>query len=161
MGIPRRLIEFLEDKGAFYERITHPERFTAQELADVEEVKGRHHAKVVMVFIGGEQVMTVLPSDRLVDLEKLEQVTGQQAFLADEEEFKRNFPDCEVGTMPPFGSLYGLKTYVDRTLSESEFIVFEAGTHTDAIKMDYRDYELLEKPLIEDFSVKLHPAGTS
>ncbi len=57
--------------------------------------------------------------------------------------------------MPPFGNLYGLPTYVDRALSKEDFIVFEAGTHTDAIKLQYKDYEQAVNPVIEDFTIKL------
>jgi len=62
-----------------------------------------------------------------------------------------------VGTMPPFGNLYGLTTYVDKSLTQEDFIVFEAGTHTDAIKLSNHDYERLANPRIEDLATKLHP----
>jgi Ala-tRNA(Pro) deacylase len=75
--------------------------------------------------------------------------------MATEAEFKANFPDCAVGTMPPFGNLYDVPTYVDKSLTEDEFIIFEAGTHTDAIKMGYADYARLETPMVASFAVKL------
>ena len=87
----------------------------------------------------------------------IEKITGQPAVLQAENEFKSLFPDCAVGTMPPFGNLYGLTTYVDKSLTQEDFIVFEAGTHTDAIKLSYRDYERLANPRIEDLATKLHP----
>ena len=59
--------------------------------------------------------------------------------------------------MPPFGNLYGLPTYVDKHLAEQDYIVFEAGTHTDAIKMSYSDYEKIVKPKVEDLAIKLQP----
>jgi Ala-tRNA(Pro) deacylase len=59
--------------------------------------------------------------------------------------------------MPPFGNLYGLPTYVDRSLAQEDFIVFEAGTHTDAIKLQYKDYERAVNPVVEDFAMKLQP----
>jgi Ala-tRNA(Pro) deacylase len=57
--------------------------------------------------------------------------------------------------MPPFGDLYGVPTYVDKKLTDEDYIVFEAGTHTDAIRLAYRDYEQAAKPRIEEFAVKL------
>jgi len=59
--------------------------------------------------------------------------------------------------MPPFGNLYSLATCVDKTLAERDYIVFEAGTHTDAIKMSYRDYEKIVKPKVEDLAVRIQP----
>jgi len=156
MGIPSKLIEFLNQGKVRYEVLHHTEAFTAQELAALEHVKGKHHAKVVMVKADGDKLMAVLPADHRVDLEKLDKATGKRTALATEADFKALFPDCAVGTMPPFGNLYNLATYVDKSLAEDDYIVFEAGTHTDAIKMSYPDYERLAKPNVADFAVKLH-----
>jgi len=155
MGIPARLIEFLKENKVRYEVLHHPEAFTAPELAAIEHVKGRSHAKVVMVRAGGELVMAVLPTDHRIDLGKLGKVMGRETALAGEGEFKALFPDCAVGTMPPFGQLYGVATYLDKSLAESDRIVFEAGTHSDAVKMRYADYERLTKPTVAEFAVKL------
>ena len=156
MEIPKKLISYLNEKKVNYEVLHHAEAFTAQTIAAAEHVKGRHHAKVVMVKSGGQHLMTVLPADSRLDLEKLEKVTGKPASLESEAEFKDLFPDCAPGTMPPFGDLYGVPTYVDRSLTNQGHIVFEAGTHTDAIKLRYSDYERTAKPRIEDFAVRLH-----
>ena len=157
MEPPQRLIRYLNDKKIQYEILHHPEAFTAQTIAAAEHIKGRHHAKVVMVKSGNEHLMTVLPANSRIDLEKLEKVAGKPVDLESEPEFKSLFPDCAPGTMPPFGNLYGLMTYVDRALSKQDYIVFEAGTHTDAIKLQYKDYERAVNPLIEDFAMKLQP----
>ena len=156
MAIPTRLIDFLNQSKVRYDVLHHPEAFTAQELAAIEHVKGRSHAKVVMIKAGSEKFMAVLPADHRVDLEKLEKVTGKRSALATEAEFKALFPDCAVGSMPPFGQLYGVATYVDASLTEADQIVFEAGTHSDAIKMSYADYARLAKPTAADFAVKVH-----
>jgi Ala-tRNA(Pro) deacylase len=155
MEIPNKLINYLNEKKIGYEILHHPEAFTAQTIAAAEHVKGRHHAKVVMVKSGGEHLMTVLPADSRVDLEKLEKLTGKSTSLEREAEFKDLFPDCAPGTMPPFGDLYGVPTYVDRNLASEDYIVFEAGTHTDAIRLAYSDYERAAKPRVEAFAVKL------
>ena len=101
--------------------------------------------------------MTVLPADHQIDLKKLKKILGKVVSLDKEAEFKSLFPDCAVGAMPPFGNLYGVPTYVDKSLSQEEYIVFEAGTHTDAIKLSYRDYETIAKPRVEDFAIKVQP----
>jgi Ala-tRNA(Pro) deacylase len=156
MGIPTRLINFLNEGKARYEILHHPEAFTAQELAAIEHVKGRSHAKVVMVKSDRELLMMVLPADLRVDLKKLNEITGRQTTLAGETEFKELFADCALGAMPPFGHLYGMTTYVDQSLSDTGDIVFEAGTHSDAVKMSFADYQRLAKPQVADFASKLH-----
>ncbi len=156
MQIPIKLAEFLDKQGVAYERIQHPEAFTAQELTALEHVKGRHHAKVVMVKAEGPMMMAVLPADHRLDLGKFANLLGKRCALASEEEFASLFPDCDRGAMPPFGNLYNVPTFVDRSLTNSGFIVFEAGTHTDAIRMKYPDYERLARPTVGEFAVKPH-----
>jgi Ala-tRNA(Pro) deacylase len=157
MEMPKRLIECLDENKAPYEVLHHPEAVTAQRIAQAEHVKGRHHAKVVIVKSGDEYLMMVLPADHHIDLEKVEKAVGKVASLGQEQEFKSLFPDCVIGAMPPFGNLYGLPTYVDQSLTDQDYIVFEAGTHTDAIKMSYRDYEKIVEPKVNDLAIKLQP----
>jgi Ala-tRNA(Pro) deacylase len=157
MKIPLRLIDCLNESKVRYEILHHPEAVTAQRIAQAEHVKGRHHAKVVMIKSGGERLMAVLPADHQIDLEKVGKVIGKIASLDSEKEFKSLFPDCAIGAMPPFGNLYGLPTYVDKSLAAQDYIVFEAGTHSDAIKLSYRDYEKIVKPQVEDLAIKLQP----
>lgn len=156
MNIPARLIEFLNQNKVPYEILHHPEAFTAQELAAIEHVKGKQHAKVVMVMAGNAKLMAVLPADHRVDLEKFDKLTGQQTTLATEADFRALFPDCATGAMPPFGALYGVQTYVDQSLAGNDSIVFEAGTHSDAMKMRYGDFARAANPKVADFASKLH-----
>jgi Ala-tRNA(Pro) deacylase len=157
MEIPKQLIDCLDENKVSYEVLHHPEAVTAQRIAQAEHVKGRHHAKVVMVKSGDQHLMMVLPADHQIDLEKVEKAIGKSVSLDNEQEFKTLFSDCAIGAMPPFGNLYGLPTYVDQSLVEQDYIVFEAGTHTDAIRLSYRDYEKIVKPKVNDLATKLQP----
>ena len=157
MNIPKRLIDCLDENKANYEILRHPEAITAQRIAEAEHVKGRHHAKVVMLKSGGQHLMAVLPAEHLIDLEKLATFFGKDVSFESEREFESLFPDCAVGAMPPFGNLYGVPTYVDKSLAEEDYIVFEAGTHTEAIKLSYHDYEKIVKPQVADFAIKIQP----
>jgi Ala-tRNA(Pro) deacylase len=157
MEIPKRLIDCLNENKVQYEVLHHAEAVTAQRIAEAEHVKGRHQAKVVMIKSGDQHLMMVLPADHRIDLEKVEKVTGKAVALDQEQDFKTLFPESMIGAMPPFGNLYGLTTYVDKRLAEQDYIVFEAGTHTDGIKMSYRDYEKIVQPKVEDLAIKLQP----
>jgi Ala-tRNA(Pro) deacylase len=157
MEIPKRLMDCLNENKVKYEVLRHAEAVTAQRIAQAEHVKGRHQAKVVMIKSGDQHLMMVLPADHRIDLEKVEKVTGNTVSLEQEQDFKSLFPESVTGAMPPFGNLYGLTTYVDKHLAEQDYIVFEAGTHTDAIKMSYRDYEKIVQPKVEDLAIKLQP----
>lgn len=157
MEIPKQLFDCLNQSKAQYEILRHAEAMTAQRIAQAEHVKGRHQAKVVMLKSGNEHLMVVVPADHHIDLEKIEKAIGKPVSLGTENDFKSLFPDTAIGAMPPFGNLYGLPTYVDKHLAEQNYIVFEAGTHTDAIKMSYSDYEKIVKPKVGDLAIKLHP----
>ena len=80
------------------------------------------------------------------------QLDVEKARLATEEEFQRMFPDCEVGAMPPFGNLYGIDVYVAPNLAAEKEIAFNAGTHTDVIKMTFEDFERLVQPRVLSFT---------
>lgn len=152
MSILKRLKDHLDQEKVSYEVLTHGETYTAPELAQALHVPGQELAKVVMVKADGRFVMTVLPANRKVDLKRLKEVfRTSHVRLATEEEFKGLFPDCELGAMPPFGNLYGLEVYVDRSLTADEDIVFQAGTHHEAIKLRYQDFADLVRPAVVEF----------
>ncbi len=131
----------------------HAAAFTAQEVAASEHVPGKIVTKVVIVFADGQLAMLALPASYVVDFGKLkEALRAQSVRLAEEREFAASFPDCDVGAMPPFGNLYGVPIYVDRSLSEDETIVFQAGTHTDTMSVRFEDFERLARPTVLEFA---------
>ncbi|MEQ9619887.1 MAG: YbaK/EbsC family protein [Deltaproteobacteria bacterium] len=157
MSVLKSLKDYLDDNGIKYKVISHSPAYTAQEIAALVHVPGKELAKTVIVKADEGYAMAVLPASRKINLEALKDVmSAKHVELAKEEEFGKMFPDCEVGAMPPFGNLYDLPIYVAKALSEDEEIVFNAGTHTDAIKMSYQDLERLVKPVIADFSEQMN-----
>jgi Ala-tRNA(Pro) deacylase len=149
----KKLKQFLDDNHVRYVSIQHSPAFTAQETAASAHIPGRELAKTVMVQIDGQPAMAVLPAHKRLNLESLRQAARVEvAVLASEQEFQRLFPDCEVGAMPPFGNLYGLRVFADESLAEDEHIAFNAGTHAELIQMDYRDFERLVKPTVASLS---------
>jgi Ala-tRNA(Pro) deacylase len=145
--------EFLDIHGTKYIVISHSKAYTAQGIAAISHISGRELAKTVIVKLDGDLAMAVLPASYQVDLALLRKATGvREAELATEHEFKRHFPDCETGAMPPFGNLYGIPVYVDETLAEDREIAFNAGSHYELIKLAYKDFEQLVKPEVMEFS---------
>ena len=154
MSILKRLKEYLDREKVPYEVLAHTETYTAPELAQTLHVPGKELAKVVIVKVGERFAMTVLPANWKVDLKRLKDIfRSSHVRLATEEEFKELFPDCELGAMPPFGNLYGLEVYVDQSLTQDEHIVFQAGTHYEAVKLRYQDFVKLVHPTVAEFHV--------
>jgi Ala-tRNA(Pro) deacylase len=146
------LKEFLDREGVKYVSIRHSLAYTAQEIAASAHIPGTELAKTVVVRLGGRTVLAVLPASRWVDFAALNSHAGTgDARLATEQEFRDMFPDCELGAMPPFGNLYGLDVFVSKRLAEDEEIAFNACSHTELIRLAYRDFERLVKPKVMDF----------
>jgi Ala-tRNA(Pro) deacylase len=149
----KKLKEFLDRERTKYVSIVHSTAYTAQEVAASTHITGKELAKVVMVKLDGEIAMAVLPANRKIVLQDLREVTGSdQVKFASEEEFKAKFPECETGAMPPFGNLYGMEVYAAASLAENEEIAFNAGSHTEVIKLAYKDFERLAKPKVLSFT---------
>jgi Ala-tRNA(Pro) deacylase len=154
--ISKKLKDYLEKNQVPYEVGVHEMLYTAQEIAATLHVPGKELAKVVIVKADGKVVMLVLPASYRVDTKKLKKVLQcKKLGISKEKEFEELFPDCEVGAMPPFGNLYNLDVWVDQVLDEDEFIVFQAGSHVETLKIRYNDYARLVNPRVGDFSVHL------
>lgn len=151
----QKLKEFLDNQGVKYVTIRHSPAFTAQEIAESAHLPGKELAKTVMIKIDGKMAMAVLPAPERVDFDLLQSVAeADDVQLAEEYEFKNLFPGCEVGAMPPFGNLYSMEVYVEKSLAEDEEISFNAGSHTELFRMSYREYERLVKPRLARFSTE-------
>lgn len=149
----QKLKRFLDDNDVKYVTIGHSQAFTAQEVAASAHVPGKELAKTVMIKLDGSMAMAVVPAPSQVDLESLRELAGAgEAELASEDEFEALFPDCEAGAMPPFGNLWDMDVYVDEALREDEEIAFEAGSHTELVRLAYDDFEGLVQPSVADIT---------
>jgi Ala-tRNA(Pro) deacylase len=101
----------------------------------------------------GEVVLAVVPAHYTVELEKLRELAGAVTIrMASEPELAALYPDCEEGAMPPFGDLYLQRVFVEKCFVGDPEMVFNAGTHTDCIRMHYADFADLAKPVVGCFS---------
>jgi len=143
------LREFLDAKGIKYVTISHSTAFTAQDIAASANISGKELAKTVIIKIDGRFAMVVLPASYRIDFDVLRQCLGaDKVELAAEHEFEKMFPECDIGAMPPFGPLYGMETYISERLREDQEIAFNAGSHTELMKMAFHDFEQLVKPKV-------------
>jgi Ala-tRNA(Pro) deacylase len=150
----QKLREFLDSNKVKYVQISHSPAYTALEIAASAHVPGKELAKTVIVWVDGKTAMAVLPASYHIDFDKLAKAAGaSKASLASEEEFGDLFPACEVGSMPPFGNLYGMNVFVAKPLPDDEEIAFNAGSHTELVRLRYKDFERLVRPKIADFAV--------
>lgn len=149
------LKQFLDSNAVKYVTVQHSPAYTAQELAALAHVPGKDWAKTVMVKLDGKMAMAVVPASTRVVFDLLKEASGaNSAELATEQEFKDLCPGCEVGAMPPFGNLFGMDVYVDQGLAEDAEIAFNAGSHTEMVRLPFKDFERLAKPKVVRLSRK-------
>jgi len=154
MSISTRIKTHLEENHVPYTPVVHLPSYTAQGAAAVMHVPGREVAKTVVVATGDTTYIVVLPASAHLSLEKLSKVIGRPVRLATEWEFSSLFPDCELGAMPPLGEIYGLPVFMDDSLIADHEIIFNAGTHKDAIRMSLSDFMRLALPTLGSFTSK-------
>lgn len=143
------LRKFLDKNGVDYDLVTHDPAITAQEVAAAAHVPGRELAKTVIVKLDDDLAMAVVRATDRLDLDLLKTASGAKSVeLATEPEFESRFPECETGAMPPFGNLYDMDVHVDKGLAADERIVFNAGTHTEAFSLAWKDFERLVAPKV-------------
>jgi len=148
----QKLRQFLDENQVKYVVITHSKAYTSQAIAESAHISGNELAKTVVLKKDGELCMAVLPASKQVSLSAFARSTNSKdVALAGEDEFKTRFPDCETGAMPPFGNLYGLSVYADKSLGNGKEMAFNAGSHLELVKLAYRDFERLVKPTVGDF----------
>lgn len=139
MGIP----EYLTDERVPFERLAHPPAYCAQKLAKWLHVPGRRVAKAVLLYGPGGLFVAVLPATHQIDMVRIAQMQGGPVRLASEAEMAATFLDCEWGAVSPFGNLYGLPTLLDDSIEANDWIVAEAGSHVDAVRLSARDFARL------------------
>lgn len=156
MGASTKIKEILEKEKISYQVLEHELAFTALEVAEVQHVPGRRMVKSVIVIADSKPVMCVLPATHKIDFDKIKGIlAAKDVHLANEGQVAAFFPGFEVGAMPPFGQLAGMRVYVDNDLEENDAIVFNAGTHTDVIRIKFKDFVRFVKPVFADFGMHI------
>ena len=146
-----KLKEYLDSHHVKYISISHSPAYSAQTIAAEAHIPGKELAKTVIVRIDDHLAMAVLPASNRVNMSRLKAAaSADQVELATESEFEDFFPDCERGAMPPFGNLYDMDVYVAEQLAEDEEIAFSAGSHSELVKMGYKDFENLVAPKVTE-----------
>src|SRR4029079_303426 len=151
--IPPSITNYLEQNHARYSIIPHRPAYTAQEEAAAAHVPGAAWAKSVVCMADDELFLAVVPAPYTIDCERLRwTLDADSVRLALESEFVPAYRECEPGAMPPFGKLFGQRVVVATSLARYPEIVFSGGSHGEAIRMPYREFERLSRPTIAKFA---------
>jgi Ala-tRNA(Pro) deacylase len=158
MSMPRWISDSLEQEHVPYQIRHHRPCFTAQEVAAAEHVSGHRLAKVVVIRADNEWAAVVVPASSRLDMQAVARALNcTTCRLASEQEIADRFPDCEVGATPPLRHWEGVKLLCDdRLIQKHDPLVFQAGTHEDAIEMNADDWQRLTQPSLGRFAMSLN-----
>jgi Ala-tRNA(Pro) deacylase len=143
----------LELRGVPFEELHHSEVYTAQEVAQREHFTGHRVAKVVVIIADGRPVELILPASRRVILDRVRTLLhAHEVRLATEDEMEKYFADCEVGAIPALRHWKNIDVLMDRSLNVEGPILFQAGTHADAVRLNFKDWYEMVNPQVATFS---------
>lgn len=155
MAVNQKLSEYLDSTGKRWEPLSHPETLTSVDEARALGVDPDEVAKTLVLKIREGRALAVIPGGRRLDMHKARDATEDKTVhLASEDDLARDFPDYELGAVPPAPGLLDLRAFVDPTVGSKEWIVFAAGTHTDSVRMKTADLialgEFSQADLVEE-----------
>jgi len=154
-----RLRQLLKENGATFSVRHHEPVYTSEQAAEVRGTPLASGAKALVVKAGERFVLLVVPADRKLSTRKVKEalVTKGLRFATAEEVVQ--FTGLQPGSIPPFGSLFGLPTYCDPALGDNASINFNAGDHSISINMSFSDYATSERPTIVSLSAPSEPGN--
>jgi Ala-tRNA(Pro) deacylase len=141
-----RLQAKLEQAGVTFRVLHHPPVFTSEEAAAIRGAPLASGAKALVVKAGDAFALLVLPADRKLDSKKARPHLGAKSIRFATREEVEQLTALQPGSIPPFGSLFGLVTWCDPALGDQASINFNAGDHTISVQMSYADFVAVEKP---------------
>lgn len=148
----------LQQQGIPFQEMHHPEAYTAQAVAQREHFSGHRVAKVVVVIADGRPVELILPASRRVRLDRVKYLlNATEVRLATEDELDRYFTGCETGAIPPLRHWQGVEVIMDSSMQVDGNILFQAGTHTDAVCVRFADWYRMVNPPVASFSEPAEP----
>jgi len=148
-----KIIELLGTNSIEYELYEHEPVYTSEQAARVRgDVNIHQGAKALVLQADKKFILFVLPADLRADLDALQRELKVKKLRMASKESVEAKTGLTVGSIPPFGSVIGLKTFLDSRLSDNDEIAFNAARHDKSIKMKYKDYVAIEKPKVINFN---------
>ncbi|HWB12154.1 MAG TPA: YbaK/EbsC family protein [Pirellulales bacterium] len=149
--------QILHKRRIPFQEVHHAEGFTSQDVARQTHMSGRRVAKVVIAMADGLPVELVLPATRHVVMDRLRKVlNAHDVRFATEHEIERCFADVEPGSIPPLPhrQWHEVPVIMDEAMKVDGELLIQAGTHTDAVRLQFDDWFKLVKPRVEQFSAE-------
>jgi len=147
-----KILNIFKENNVTYQLYEHEPVYTSQEAAKIRGVELKTGCKsMVLKTKDGKFVLANVAADRKIDLKKLERMLDRKLSFASKEEVLQT-TNCESGSVPPFGKLFGLPTFLDESVLENDFVNFNIGMLTRSVKISKQDLLKIMDPTISKFS---------
>lgn len=160
MAINKSLEKLLKQNKIKYEVVEHRKVYTAWDAAETQHVKLTDVGKAVLLkgnLPAGRQeknlYLAILSAGNNSDFKKLSKLIGDKVSMAKEKDITAKLK-VKVGLIAPFGSLFGLDVYLDNKLAKTKKLILPAGSYTESVRLNTKDYIKLEHPTLGAFSIK-------
>ena len=157
MPVPKKIINYLDKRGAKYAIVTHRKVYTAYDAAQTMKKKLDEIVKNLLIKTDKGFVVVVLPASKNINLAKLKKLMNahgkgiKKVEMPKEQVMVRLFK-VKPGALPAFGSLHNLEVYMDKSMKKIKKAVFASGSFTESIEMAMKEFEKLEEPIVGLFS---------
>ncbi|MBN2473140.1 MAG: hypothetical protein JXB62_00930 [Pirellulales bacterium] len=142
----QRVVELLQRHGVPFDVLRHEPVFTSQQAAAMRGTSLASGAKALICKGDRQFVMFVMPADLKLASKAVRHARGWRKLRFASRDEVAEMTGLQPGSIPPFGSLFGLPTLCDARLAENETINFNAGDHSISVSMRYADYASVERP---------------
>ena len=151
-----RVTEHLETHGVPFEPIAHQQAYTSIAEARALGVDASEVVKTVAMRVAGHYALMAVPATSRLDMHLVQAAVGDRHVrLATEQELRRDFPDIELGALPPLGSLLGAPVYLDQEVLQHETVAFAAGSQPESVPI--RTADLLQYEQMTTLPLAKHP----
>jgi len=147
-----KIKQLLDENRTPYQLFVHEPVFTSEQAAKTRNTPQSFGAKAIIFKADSKPLLIVVPGDRKVDVKDFKKLYGIKDLRLLTAEEVRELSGLEIGSIPPFGSVINLPTYLDEQITKNEIVAFNAGSHTKSIQMNPEDFLRLEKPIVGNFT---------
>jgi Ala-tRNA(Pro) deacylase len=151
---------FLEEAGVDFDVLQHEHTERAADEATVLGIGPEEVAKTLVLVAQSGNVRAVVPGSERIDLHKVAGVLGiggKKVHLATENDLARDYPDFELGAVPPFAGRED-RVIVDERLAARDSIVLEAGSHDTSVRLKAADLVRLTSAQVADI-IRVEPTA--
>ena len=147
-----KILMLFKENNVKFQIYEHEPVYTSQEAAKARGVELKTGCKsMVLKTKAGKFVLANVAADKRIDLKKLERILDSKLSFATRDEVLQ-ITHCESGSVPPFGWLFGMQTFLDESVLENDFVNFNIGMLTKSVKISKQDLLKIMNPIILKFS---------